>query len=559
MELTTWLSLRPYMDSRWLNRLLCYYRARSHWFYSLPCILLFAWIVTYQFQAGWLYKSNDTTNSYLRLARATSWAILPVMTLLWLPMLRTTIAGLRSSVLGKWLPIHCLKGVHRWLGWLFLLLAMIHASQYLLYYTTLSRPFTEVVSGQQADLVRAMHTTMYEAVSEDEDIVLVEQWIATGASETQFHTNIRPILKADCTKCHSVSSTMSYARPDLPLADYEQVLPWIKAGVASKQFRINVSGIGMVILLVLLGLFALPYMRKHFYHLFQLSHHLGYLTILLSLLHIPSLLWITGPVLVLAVDMIAARYLLRRDALSARLSRFSDDVVHLEIDVPAILAHRPGHYVQICIPALDLHEWHPFSLTGEGSDQQCLTLKILCQGDWTKRLWQLSSQAETRSLMVNVRGPYASSSAKALSCKGWLLVAGGVGVTPFLGLLASVLSGQVKPIIITFVWVVRDVRLLQWILPWIKYLSDTMAVTIHWHLYITASAETMAGDDGFPSRLDLNNVTVRYGRPEWSHLAAHISWKNTVPACFVCGPRELTRQATAVCRERGWRVWAELF
>ena len=86
-----------------------------------------------------------------------------------------------------------------------------------------------------------------------------------------------------------------------------------------------------------------------------------------------------------------------------------------------------------------------------------------------------------------------------------------------------------------------------------------MAVTIHWHLYITASAETMAGDDGFPSRLDLNNVTVRYGRPEWSHLAAHISWKNTVPACFVCGPRELTRQATAVCRERGWRVWAELF
>lgn len=108
-------------------------------------------------------------------------------------------------------------------------------------------------------IVSSMKATMYEYVADDEDIEIVEQWIAEGAGKDFFKEEVRPILKADCTKCHSVSSTMTDAAPGMPLGKYEQVLPLTKAGYTwgkmARQAHLHLFGIG-VFLALLSGLMA---------------------------------------------------------------------------------------------------------------------------------------------------------------------------------------------------------------------------------------------------------------------------------------------------------------
>ncbi|MFH2133419.1 MAG: hypothetical protein ABIK68_23830 [bacterium] len=87
-------------------------------------------------------------------------------------------------------------------------------------------------------LVNAMKTTMYEYVTDDEEIDSVGQWIKKGAlNDGEFSDVILPIMKENCTKCHSVSSTMSDAVPEKPLAAYEDVIKYISAGLPAKPSK----------------------------------------------------------------------------------------------------------------------------------------------------------------------------------------------------------------------------------------------------------------------------------------------------------------------------------
>ena len=74
-------------------------------------------------------------------------------------------------------------------------------------------------------LTGAMRNSMYQHVSEDEEIETVEQWILDGKKkDVVFQEVILPIMKNNCSKCHSTSSTMSKGLPELPLSSYEEVL-----------------------------------------------------------------------------------------------------------------------------------------------------------------------------------------------------------------------------------------------------------------------------------------------------------------------------------------------
>ena len=98
-------------------------------------------------------------------------------------------------------------------------------------------------------IVSSMKSSMYEYVADDEDIEIVQQWIAEGASKEFFNEEVRPIMKADCTKCHSKSSTMSKAMNSMPLGKYEQVLELTEGGYTwakmSRQAHLHLFGIGV--------------------------------------------------------------------------------------------------------------------------------------------------------------------------------------------------------------------------------------------------------------------------------------------------------------------------
>jgi hypothetical protein len=74
-----------------------------------------------------------------------------------------------------------------------------------------------------------MKTTMYEYVTEDEDIDKMAQWIKEGSKYNAFFRDkIIPMMKNDCTNCHNTSSTMTDAAPDIPLSRYEDIKKYSK-------------------------------------------------------------------------------------------------------------------------------------------------------------------------------------------------------------------------------------------------------------------------------------------------------------------------------------------
>lgn len=106
-------------------------------------------------------------------------------------------------------------------------------------------------------IVASMRGSMYEHVTADEDIDIIDQWIKNGAKkEDASYKTVAQIIKLDCSNCHSKSSTMSNAMPSIPLENYEQIVEHTAAGYSwskmSKQAHIHMFGIAMFLTILTL-------------------------------------------------------------------------------------------------------------------------------------------------------------------------------------------------------------------------------------------------------------------------------------------------------------------
>ncbi len=535
-------------------------RARPELWLGFPWVAAFFALLSVQFYLGFIYESNETTNIYLRLARGSAWALLPLLAIMWLPVMRNLLNLFEGTRLGRWLPLEGTRAAHRWLGHLLAAFALLHGSQYLVYNATLEIPFSDALFGREADLVRSMRTSMYDFVTDDESIDIVERWIAAGAPHDTYLSEIQPIMRLDCTKCHNTTATRSYAKNDMPLSTYEDVVSWTRDGVTSRQFRINMTGIAMLVLFAAMWFTSLAVRRKKAFNSFQAIHRLGYLAALLMLLHIPTLNWIVVPIVVVAIELWLSRFRrLYRDC-PAQLELVTPDVVRLEIACPTGVQSTPGHYIQLRVRAFcggrwARDEWHAFSLSDPGPDGDRLVIKVRAMGDWSRRLVDQAANGPC-SITVDVRGPFASPAAQAMAHNNWLLVAGGIGVTPFLSLLRGLLSSSI-PRDVHLVWVLRQPALLKWIEPLIDALATRQHVRMHWHVYVpdaTACAE-------LPElRLSAeHDLQVKVGRPDWQQLFAQIATHTPQLSSFACGPHAMMDEVRQYSRRYGWPLRTEKF
>lgn len=535
-------------------------RARPELWLGLPWVIGFIALLAWQFYLGFDYKSNDTTNTYLRLARGTAWALLPLLAVMWLPVMRNLLNLLEATRIGRWLPLEGARATHRWLGHLLAAFALLHGSQYLVYNATLEIPFSDALFGREADLLRSMRTSMYDFVTEDESIDTVERWIAAGTPHDMYLEEVQPIMRLDCTKCHNTTASRTYAKNDMPLSTYAEVVSWTRDGVASRQFRINMTGLVMLALFAAIWFTSLAVRRKKAFNSFQTLHRLGYLAALLMLLHIPSLSWVVAPVVVVAVELwLSRRRRLYRDC-PARLELVTADVVRLEIACPPGVCSTPGHYVQLRVPAFcggrwARDEWHAFSLSDPGADANRLVIKVRAMGDWSRRLVALAATGPS-AMNLDVRGPFASPAAQAMVHGDWLLIAGGIGVTPFLSLLRGLLASD-KPRDVHLVWVLRQPALLKWVEPLFDALASRQHVRMHWHIYLPGAAELAE----LP-RLELSSehdLAVQVGRPDWEQLFAQIAARTPRLSSFACGPHGMMEEVTRQSRRYGWPIRTEKF
>ncbi|KAJ3160138.1 hypothetical protein HDU86_000974 [Geranomyces michiganensis] len=204
-------------------------------------------------------------------------------------------------------------------------------------------------------------------------------------------------------------------------------------------FSVNLSGFISLCCAVALALTSLPWIRRHLFEFFYRVHiplFLGFVVFAaihrgaaIGILAVPILNWALGVAFQISS--------VRKKAKMLSLKLLQDGVTRLEFDKEKF-HYEAGQYVFICIPKLSWFEWHPFSISTSPHDQH-ISVHVRTLGPWTASLAKLAVSLEQQpaaaagepslpTLLVD--GPYGTNTIPRSEYKNFLLISGGIGVTP---------------------------------------------------------------------------------------------------------------------------------
>ncbi|XP_077229412.1 ferric reduction oxidase 8 isoform X2 [Tasmannia lanceolata] len=119
--------------------------------------------------------------------------------------------------------------------------------------------------------------------------------------------------------------------------------------------------------------------------------------------------------------------------------------IELTLLKPPGLKYSPTSVIFIKIPSISRFQWHPFSITSSSCmENERISIIVKCQGQWTNELYNKihaavdSDAGHLMCLPIAVEGPYGPTSIYYQRYDSLLLVAGGIGITPFLSILHEV-------------------------------------------------------------------------------------------------------------------------
>lgn len=208
----------------------------------------------------------------------------------------------------------------------------------------------------------------------------------------------------------------------------------------------NFGGMALAMMTVLV---VLTIWLRPKYHIWKRTHQLFGLAFFIAALHVYFIGSDVGQYVPLRTYMLGlsglglvayfyrtvlGRFLVRKVTYEVdRVTPLNEDITEIHLKPKgAPLDYNPGQFIfiQFLSDAVG-HEVHPFSLTSIPQDEGIsITVKNL--GDYTSRLKNL-----TVGTVAKVEGPYGVFSYRKALSKKQVWIAGGVGITPFLGMARS--------------------------------------------------------------------------------------------------------------------------
>ncbi|TMW60906.1 hypothetical protein Poli38472_000948 [Pythium oligandrum] len=249
----------------------------------------------------------------------------------------------------------------------------------------------------------------------------------------------------------------------------------------------------------------------------------------------------------------------------------TSDTISLTLAKPDRFTRRfkPGMFVYLQVPDVSRLEWHPFSVTSAPDDAN-VQLRLRIVGDWTKAVSEwLATPCSDR--VVRLDGPFGTPSLAYQQYDHVMLVAAGMGITPFLSVLRHHLHllrrpdhEGIRPRTLRLVWVLREAERAEWLVETLADFSDLtpLLATVDIQLFLTARSD----DVSTASSNDL--LRCFPGRPHWPSVV-HV-WLDSAPheqshALFVCGSHTVARalkQSVARVQQqqrRGLALYEETF
>jgi len=335
----------------------------------------------------------------------------------------------------------------------------------------------------------------------------------------------------------------------------------------------GITGLSLFIILFGMWITALPTIRKggHF-KLFYFAH-LGYgLWLIIFILHGPIFWkWLLVPGLLFLIERWVRSNSLVQETKVYDVSLLPSSVLGLYMERPKSFSYKPGDYLYLKCPEISEFEWHPFTISSAPENNDIISCHIRSVGSWTgnllnyyKELPRKESIGKKIELPVLIDGPYGTPSDKVFDSKVAILVATGIGVTPYSSILKSLLhkiysdkSGK-HPDKIYFYWQNRGQNSFEWfvdLLAEIEEKDTEKFFDLNIFLTGTQSQKDMKSNMLYiamdmkhkKSKVDLITglkVKTNFGRPNWNQIFESISTeqKNKNIEIFFCGHPAVGKQ-----------------
>ncbi|XP_013403280.1 NADPH oxidase 4 isoform X2 [Lingula anatina] len=296
-----------------------------------------------------------------------------------------------------------------------------------------------------------------------------------------------------------------------------------------------------------------------------------------------SWMWVGLPLLVYLVDLTYRRCKQGHCTRILNVTEHPGDVLEIRVWKKGFKA-KPGQFILVQCPAISSFEWHPFTVSMCPTSQcESFTIHIHAVGDWSGRLQQyltgsegwkyvlppLASSKEDLDKRLVIEGPYGSPSGDILKYRVNVLIAGGIGVTPFTAFLHHLYSNEKLHLQnierIYFIWMCKDLRSFKWFTQllcrlyqklWSLNRPDLLCIRLHVTAPVPGSQLKM-----FVKQYPLLEKRLYIGRrPDWPLTLMEIcsSHKGTDIGVFCCGPKGLATNVEEEC-SRIWHKNANLF
>jgi len=270
-------------------------------------------------------------------------------------------------------------------------------------------------------------------------------------------------------------------------------------------------------------------------------------------------------------------------------------------------AVRPGQIVWVQIPEVSALNWHPFTIIPSPTNKNESTIAIRSLGGYTRKLEQMALDATTadnnipsnktstntasnmtQSTLLKIRldGPYGTGRLQYSHFPVIVLVAGGIGITPAIGIASYIVNQAARATAIAnpksghhhihLLWTVKHEQHLAWFEPELTTLcsliqSRNLPVTIAISIYATGGgSETsereernLGGGGGDKYMYRGPGRVHKGGRPnlgEWFQRVRASSGRGIDAAVHLCGPRLLVRAGRMAAAEVSGReglFWVE--
>ncbi|WVZ85801.1 hypothetical protein U9M48_032673 [Paspalum notatum var. saurae] len=286
----------------------------------------------------------------------------------------------------------------------------------------------------------------------------------------------------------------------------EEMRQWKEIGVA------NLPGVISLAAGLLMWVTSLQPVRKRFFELFFYTHQLYVIFVVFLALHVGDFIFSmsAGAVFLFMLDRFLRFWQSRTkvDIISATCRPCG--TVELMFSKPASLRYNALSFIFIQVRELSFLQWHPFSVSSspmDGKYHMSVLIKVL--GTWTEKLRSIITDAQEQNgsdselqcgrITACVEGPYGHESPYHLMYENLILVAGGIGISPFLAILSDIIyrieeGKQCMPKNVLVLWSVKKS----------KELSLLSAV----------HAQTISSSVSDKLRLDIQAFVTQESQPE---------------------------------------------